>query len=67
MNTTNNNINNTKNSMNPLNHQNFAAKILKIGNQSYTICDVKKFCVDPEITSFDVLKKMVAQAFAIRE
>lgn len=30
------------------------------------ICELKKFCVDPQVTSFDVLRDLIAHAFAIK-
>lgn len=34
--------------------------------QTFRVCDVKKFCVDPQITSFEVLSNLISQAFAIK-
>jgi hypothetical protein len=42
-------------------------KFIKITGQSYKVVDIKKFCVDPQVTSFDVLAKLVAQAFGLKE
>lgn len=35
-------------------------------SSSYRIRELKKFCVDPQVTSFDVLTDLIAQAFAIK-
>lgn len=34
--------------------------------QQYRIVETKKFCVDPQITSFDILYNLIAQAFNIK-
>jgi hypothetical protein len=28
--------------------------------------EIKKLCVDPQITSFDILKSLIAQAFSLK-
>ena len=52
-----NNHQNEKN-INPNRH-------IKILNQIYRVTEVKKFCVDPQITSFEILTNLIAQAFGI--
>lgn len=58
-------INNNNNDYNTINFNN-PNKFLRVGDQPYRVLEIKKFCVDPQITSYDILTNLIAQAFGIK-
>lgn len=43
-----------------------STSVTAAGLSSYRISELKKFCVDPQVTSFDVLTDLIAHAFDIK-